>query len=801
MNLLGWSQRMHPSRAIGARFALVIVVFSLLATLVSAALHVWAEHRDDVRRIESRLAEIEGAYRDSVAMSLWNLDQAGVQSLVDGIAQLPDIASVKVVNVAGEVFALYGIAQESDHLSVVIPLRHDAWGQVRDVGTLRVQASLAGVEQRWRERSLGILYNELAKGLVLSVFVMLVFRHMVGRHLNHMAWRMGQVGAQGRPASFRLKRSPRLADDELGRVEHAFSDMEVGLQAYQAQLMASERRANAVIDNLVDGLIQIDSRGLIERVNGATLRMFGYTEAELMGQNLKMLMGDTDRQAHDGYLAQYARTGKAGVIGVGREVEGRRKNGVMFPLDLAVAHIEIDGRQVYIGLLRDLSERKVAEEALWRNTHIDTLTELPNRVALLERLALALELAGRSGQTLAVLVINLDRFKEANDALGMAVGDALLRQAASRLQQELGTGDTLARLGGDEFALILQQRHDLAAVEHLAQAIRAHLSRPFVVGERAFHISASVGITIFPIDRADSADTAVRNAEQAMHIAKAEGGNRYRFFKEEMQRAAQERLNLIHELNLALDAQQFALVFQPVVNLADGSVHKAEALVRWQHPQRGVVSPARFIPLAEETGLIHPLGNWIFQEAANAVAALRSLDPVFQVAVNTSPAQYDGHQHVMARWMDYLRMLDLSGDSIVIEITEGLLMGEAEGAHAQLLRFRDAGVQVAIDDFGTGYSSLSYLKRFDIDYLKIDQSFVRQLAPGSSDLALCQAIIVMAHSLGLKVIAEGIETSEQHQLLSAAGCDMGQGYLFARPMPLAQLQAWLVSSGVAPELC
>lgn len=794
MNTSAWARRMHPNRAIGTRFALAIVAFSLLATLVSAALHVWVEHQDDVKQIEGRLAEIESAHRDSVALSLWNLDQAAAQALVEGISQLPDIAAVKVVTTKGEVFAERGPWRDSTDLSVVIPLRHDAWGQLRDVGSLRVQASLAGVQQRWRDRSRGIVYTELAKGLVLSVFVMLVFQYMVGRHLNHMADRIAQAGVMGQAPAIQLKRPDRYANDELGRVQRAFGEMEVGLQAFQAQLIASERRANAVIDNLVDGLIQVDSRGVIERVNGATLRMFGYSEFELLGQNLNMLMGDTDRQAHDGYMAQYARTGQANIIGVGREVEGRRKSGAMFPLDLSIAHIEIDGRPVYIGLVRDLSERRAAEEKLWRHTHIDNLTELPNRTALSERLALALEQAARGGHTLAVLVINLDRFREANDALGMAAGDALLQQTASRLQLEVGAGDTLARLGADEFAMILSQRQDMASVEHVAQAICSHLVHPFSVGERVFHISASVGITIFPIDRAESVDAAMRNAEQAMHIAKAEGGNRYRFFKEEMQRAAQDRLNLIHELNLALDARQFTLVFQPVVNLHDGSVHKAEALVRWHHPQRGVVSPVSFIPLAEETGLIHPLGDWIFHEAAGAVAALRVIDPVFQVAVNTSPVQYEGHQHTMARWIDYLKMLNLSGDAMVIEITEGLLMGEAEEAHAQLLRFRDAGVQVAIDDFGTGYSSLSYLKRFDIDYLKIDQSFVRQLAPGGSDLTLCQAMIAMAHSLGIKVIAEGIETEEQHSLLRDAGCDMGQGFLFARPMPLQQLKNSLMSA-------
>jgi diguanylate cyclase (GGDEF)-like protein len=409
-----------------------------------------------------------------------------------------------------------------------------------------------------------------------------------------------------------------------------------------------------------------------------------------------------------------------------------------------------------------------------------------------DRLEQEIKKERRAKLSLALLLIDLDHFKEINDTLGHQIGDELLVEAARRIKTCTRASDTVARLGGDEFTVILTHLPHSKYVEAIAQEILTRLAEPFKLGEELAYVSASIGITLYPND-ANNVEQLLKNADQAMYVAKKMGRNRYSYFTFALQEAAQGRLRLINDLRGALGANQFRLYFQPILELASGRIHKAEALLRWQHPERGMVGPTEFIPLAEETGLIIEIGDWVFREAARWVRRWKDLSPPgFQVSVNMSPVQFkaEGSVHQQG-WLNYLHRLGLSGSSMVIEITEGLLLNVDSQAAGKLLKFRDAGIQVAIDDFGTGYSSLAYLKKFDIDYLKIDQSFVRNLASDSNDKALCEAIIVMAHKLGLKVIAEGVETEEQRNLLSLAGCDYAQGNLFSKPIPRDEFETLL----------
>jgi EAL domain-containing protein (putative c-di-GMP-specific phosphodiesterase class I) len=303
-----------------------------------------------------------------------------------------------------------------------------------------------------------------------------------------------------------------------------------------------------------------------------------------------------------------------------------------------------------------------------------------------------------------------------------------------------------------------------------------------------------MGITLYPSD-ATAIEDLYKNADQALYVAKGEGRNRFSFFTPELQEAAQTRVRLAHDLRTALVDNQFRVFYQPIIELATGSIHKAEALIRWQHPKRGLVSPAAFIPIAESSGMIVDIGEWVFQQAAAQVQAWRkSLHPDFQVSVNRSPIQFRHADSGQAPWGMQLQAMGLPGDALVVEITEGLLLDATEVVGEQLLAMADAGIKVSLDDFGTGYSSLAYLQKFDIDFIKIDQSFVRHLSPESTDLALCKAIIVMAHALGLQVVAEGVETEQQRDLLREAGCDYAQGYLFARPIPAAECEALIRQS-------
>lgn len=430
---------------------------------------------------------------------------------------------------------------------------------------------------------------------------------------------------------------------------------------------------------------------------------------------------------------------------------------------------------------------------LWKQANFDTLTGLPNRDMSQDRLAQEIKNSNRSGLPLALLLIDLDRFKEVNDTLGHDMGDVLLQEAALRIVDCVRSSDTVSRLGGDEFTVALTQLGDASHVDDIARKIVARLAEPFRLRGEGTHVSASIGISLYPNDASDI-DELMKNADQAMYAAKSKGRNCFCFFTASLQETAQKRLRMTNDLRSALAENQFRVYFQPIVELSNGRVNKAEALLRWIHPLHGMISPLEFIPLAEETRLIIDIGRWVQNQSATWCKHWNDANPEgFQVSINKSPVEFmdEGSSSSIATFLDDLRGKDLSGINFVFEITEGLLLNTDAIVTSNLIALRDAGIQVAIDDFGTGYSSLSYLKKLDIDYLKIDQSFVQNLEPDSDDMVLCEAIIIMAHKLGLKVIAEGVESEQQRDLLIRANCDFAQGYLYSRPIPPEEFELWL----------
>jgi len=437
-----------------------------------------------------------------------------------------------------------------------------------------------------------------------------------------------------------------------------------------------------------------------------------------------------------------------------------------------------DGQALRLtGTLTDISEKKEAEETIWHYATTDHLTGLSNRRLFRDRMESEIRRGAREGVEFALLFIDLDRFKEVNDLRGHDIGDQLLVQVAQRLASCVRDSDTVARRGGDEFTVLLPDLHGTANVAQTAQKLINRIAAPFYLQDDVIHLSASIGITMYPKDGTDSKDL-IRNADQAMYAAKNAGRNQFRFFTKAMKDAAQRRVELLHDLRQALTAKQLQVHYQPIVELQSGLIVKAEALLRWEHPRYGAVSPADFIPLAEESGLIHEIGDWVFDEAMNCARKWgASRGQAFQVGVNCSPIQ------LLARnsdhWLSRMAKKALLPGSVVIEITEGMLLQASPRVAEVFTQYRAAGIQVALDDFGTGYSALSYLTQFDIDYLKIDKSFIQNIDTKKESLALAESIIAMAHKLGLKVVAEGIETAEQEALLQAAGCDYGQGYLFS----------------------
>ncbi|MDO8261977.1 MAG: EAL domain-containing protein [Gallionella sp.] len=580
--------------------------------------------------------------------------------------------------------------------------------------------------------------------------------------------------------------------DELRWVGDSFNEMADGFNATLEAHLEDEERLRTTFETAMDAVVQMDDRGIITVWNPQAENIFGWSQEEAVGRALhETIIPPQYREAHLRGLERFLLSGEGPILNSRIELVGLHRDGHEFPVELTVVPIKTKGKREFSAFIRDITKKKESDDLIWKQANFDTLTGLPNRHMLHDRLVQEIKKADRAELKIALLFIDLDKFKEVNDTLGHSMGDILLVETARRIGGCVRETDTVARLGGDEFTVVLAELDDSSNVERVAENIRQKLAEPFHLGDKMAYISASIGITLYPDDAAGIEDL-LKNADQAMYAAKDKGRNRFDYFTPSMQQTAQIRLRLINELRGALAGNQFRVYYQPIVDLATGRINKAEALIRWQHPELGMVSPAQFIPLAEETGMIVEIGDWVFKESARQLKRWRArYNAGLQISVNVSPVQFSGSACLCKAWLIYLQGLDLPGQSLCIEITEGLLLNAETGITDKLIGFRDAGIQMAIDDFGTGYSAMSYLKKFDIDYLKIDQTFVRDLVTDPDDMALSEAIIVMAHKLGLKVIAEGVETEEQRKLLADAGCDHAQGYLFSRPVPADEFEKLL----------
>lgn len=552
--------------------------------------------------------------------------------------------------------------------------------------------------------------------------------------------------------------------------------------------------ASTVFQTSPEGIVVTDANNMIIAVNPAFTTITQYKVHEVIGQDPKLLSSGQHGKEFFSIMWSDVLT-RGSWQG---EIVNKRKDGACYSAWLTINTVrdESDKVRQYIAIFSDITDKKHSEEIIWRQANYDILTGLPNRRLFYDRLMQEMKNEERDRDSLALMFIDLDHFKEVNDTLGHEAGDNLLIQASKRIAGCVRDSDTLARLGGDEFTVILPGLADPNRLGSLADNIIHVLSKPFMLGETLAYVSASIGITLYPQD-ADNLSALLKNADQAMYVAKGRGRNQYSYFTASMQETAQTRLQLSNDLRNALDGGQFEVYYQPIIDLATGQPVKAEALLRWHHPTLGFVSPVVFIPLAEEIGLINDIGDWVFRQAAlKAKQWCIGQDgqlTAMQISVNKSPRQFITGDNNLGL-IEWLRALNIPPSCIVVEITEGLLMDDRVEVQEKLLAFRDAGIQVSLDDFGTGYSAMSYLQRFDIDYLKIDQSFVRNMVKNPGDQAIAEAIIVMAHKLGMKVIAEGVETAEQRDILVAAGCDYGQGFLFAKPMPAKDFDRYLEAS-------
>ncbi len=557
-------------------------------------------------------------------------------------------------------------------------------------------------------------------------------------------------------------------------------------ETYDSMLLA-----NSIYQASGEAIMVIDEYKMIKQVNPAFTRLTGYELSEVIDRIPQIL----NAEFHDKSFYQAIwRSLRKKKYWQG-EIRDRHRDGTMHTRWLSINVIFRSSGQIYgyIVQFSDITEKKNSEELILMQTNFDQLTMLPNRFLFKDRLDQEMRKAHRNVQSLALIYLDLDHFKDINDTLGHAAGDHLLKEVGKRIKACVRDTDTVARLGGDEFAIILPNIEFKHGVEKIARHIIQELNVPFhiLTDQADYHISTSIGIAFYPQDGHD-VDSMMKHADQAMYAAKQAGRDRFCYFTPLLQQKADEKMILTNDLRKALERNEMQVYYQPILDLNDKRIIKAEALLRWHHPQRGVISPQVFIPLAEENGLIMEIGEWVFNQSLKHIQQwINQSGVMIQVSINKSPIQF--REHDEPRWHNKLVAVNLPGNCINVEITEGLLLRSSQTVQNFLLEFRNKGIEVSIDDFGTGFSSLSYLKEFDIDYIKIDRSFISNLSSNATDRALVEAIIVMAHKLDIKTIAEGVETEEQQNLLHGFGCDYVQGFLYSPPVPTIEFEKMLLS--------
>jgi diguanylate cyclase (GGDEF)-like protein/PAS domain S-box-containing protein len=554
---------------------------------------------------------------------------------------------------------------------------------------------------------------------------------------------------------------------------------------------AQLRLAAHVFDHSGEAIMITDRDNRIVEVNPSFTRMTGYMPEEICGQNPGVL--SSGRATPEDYRAMWQAIREQGFWQ--GEMWDRRKDGEIYPklLTISVVRNARGDIDFYIASFADISEQKASEEKIRHVAHHDALTGLPNRWHLQISLEQAIALAKRENEEVALMFIDLDRFKIINDTLGHNIGDRLLVEVAQRLRECVRESDLLARLGGDEFVVVLTGDDAINASAHVAEKILGSLARSFRIEGNTLHTTPSIGISLYPHD-GDSIESLMKNSDTAMYHVKSMGRNNFQFFSPEMNQSSAERLLLEDCLHRALERGEFAMHYQPLVEIASGRLVGAEALIRWHHPERGMVSPHEFIPLAEESGMILPIGTWVLREVCRQIKVWRELGMTgLRFAVNLSPRQFR-QENLVGNIVGMLREFDVPASALELEITEGSVMENADAAVSLLNLLNQHGLSIAIDDFGTGYSSLGYLKRFPVSKLKIDRSFVMDIPGDPDDCAIAIAVIQLARSMGLQVVAEGVETAEQRQFLSDQGCDLLQGHWYSKPLDAAAFEAFALQA-------
>lgn len=777
---------------IGRRLIIFIIAFSSLITLCISVVQLTLEYRD-LRGSVDKVLDNVSIHLPSVAGSVWDFDEKQIQLTLGALAQLPTMERVSITTTGDKPRWVSGGLAAKNTITRVYPLHHLDRGKETEIGTLEAVASLDAVYRQIGTRAVTIILSNALKTFFVALFMIALFRRLVTVRLEKLASKVTALVPEELPL-------PQFAEtdshpiplhlDELDTVDwtldHTAEKLAIAVEALKNLNQELQQRViekDVILQNALVGILMLRD-GEIVSSNKRLEEIFGYDSGQMNGLSTRVFY--PTEHAYSSFQQK-----AYGMLGRGLSFNDTL---IQLKRDGTPLWVEITGRALdplrpqdgSIWICSDVTERKAAEEKIKFIAYHDTLTGLPNRLLVQDRLQQAMANADRSKHKIALLALDLDNFKTINDSLGHSIGDGVILEIARRLCQSVRDTDTVCRQGGDEFVILLPNLPDADATAPILVKLMERFHEPCRVEGHELSTSASVGIAIYPDDGQDL-DTLLKKADLAMYRAKDAGRNTYRFFDQQMNIEAIEHLSMRNGLRRALAKNELVLHYQPQVDLASNTVIGAEALIRWNHPELGMIPPGRFIPVAEDSGLIVPISEWVLREACRQAAIWASaIGAPMIIAVNLSAVQFkrgDVEQSVVAA----LEESGIDPTLLELELTESILISDTETVLNTVKRLKQLGVKLSIDDFGTGYSSLSYLKRFEVDKLKIDQSFIRDLATDPEDAAIVSAIIHMAHNLGLTAIAEGVETKAALDQLRAFGCDEAQGYFYARPMPAEEL--------------
>ena len=766
------------------RLIVAMVLFSAVVTLITTGFQIYREYQYNMVGVEQQFTQIDAVHIPSLTQSVWVANNKEIKLQLEGIMRVPNVVYAAVDDQheflleAGKSDARYGIERRYE-------MQYSHLGQSRNIGTLIVKISLDNIYTGLLDDAISVLINNALHTFLVALFIFVLFYRLITRHLTSVANHLRNTDPSSTTEPLALSRKAIDQADELNVLVNSVNDMQSKTRTALMAARDSKAHVRLLLDSTSEAIFGTNSQGICTFANLACLNMLGYEhESDLVGKRIHDLIHHTYPDGRP-YPAEVCGVRLATLAGHAHHCDNEvhwRADGSSFPVECRSRPMYKDGELVgSVVAFNDISQRKQAEEALHQLAYFDSLTQLPNRQLFNDRLHQAIGDAKRRNKLVAVMLLDLDRFKVVNDTMGHEAGDVLLQEIASRLKLSIRSNDTVSRLGGDEFSLIFSDVGESRHVAQLAQKLLAQFSTPIMINGREVFSGASIGIALYPSDT-DEPDELLKYADSAMYYAKELGRNNYQFYSAEMTSNADERLHLEVSLRRAIEQSEFVLHYQPLVDARSNHATGLEALIRWNDPSGKMIPPDQFIPLAEDTGLIVPIGKWVLETACAQLKIWHDAGhPELKMSVNVATRQFRD-----AMFTETVRHAILSAgipaESLELEITESILLENSEDTLNTLNTLKSLGVSLAIDDFGTGYSSLSYLKRFPIDRVKIDRSFVRDLATDTDDLAIVRAIIALAQAMRLSVIAEGVETEAQLTLLQNEKCHDYQGYFYARPM-------------------